>query len=60
MIFSIGDPISGYKLEERFETCEDAEIVALEASIDEDTLWGVWDEDDGELVSLVFGQRVFS
>jgi len=57
-MYSIGLPLIGKKEEERFEELEDAEIAALEASID-DSLWGVWDEDDGELVSLAFGQRVF-
>jgi hypothetical protein len=58
-MFSIGNPITGNKKEDRFEELEDAEIAALEHSID-DALWGVWDEEDGELVSLAFGQRVFN
>jgi hypothetical protein len=58
MAYSIGNPLTGEKQEEQFEELEDAEIAALEASID-DALWGVWDEDDGELVSLAFGQRIF-
>lgn len=57
-MYSIGNPLTGHKEPERYEECEDAEIAALEASID-DALWGVWDEDDGELVSLALGQRVF-
>lgn len=48
MAYSIGNPLTGEKQEEQFEELEDAEIAALEASID-DALWGVWDEDDGEL-----------
>jgi hypothetical protein len=59
MAYSIGNPITGNKEEERFEELDDAEIAALEASID-DALWGVWDEDDGELMSLAFGQKVFN
>lgn len=58
-MYTIGNPLTGKKEEKRFEELEDAEIAALEASID-DALWGVWDEDDGELVSLAFGQRVFN
>lgn len=58
MAYSIGNPLNGEKQEEQFEELEDAEIAALEASVD-DGLWGIWDEDDGELVSLAFGQRVF-
>lgn len=59
MAYSIGNPITGEKQEDRFEELEDAEVAALEASID-DSLWGVWDEDDGELISLAFGQKVFN
>ncbi len=57
-MYSIGNPLTGEKQEERFEELEDAEVAVLEASID-DSLWGVWDEDDGELVSLAFQQKVF-
>jgi hypothetical protein len=59
MMYSIGNPMTGAKEEERFEELEDAEVAALEASID-DALWGVWDEDDGELVPLAFQQKVFN
>ena len=59
MTYLIGNPITGEKQEDQFEELEDAEIAALEASID-DSLWGVWDEDDGELVSLAFGLKVFN
>jgi hypothetical protein len=58
MTYRIGYPLTGEKEPEEYEDLEDAEIAALKASID-DALWGVWDEDDGELVSLAFGQRVF-
>jgi hypothetical protein len=58
MTYRIGNPLTGAKEPEEYEELEDAEIAAIQASID-DGLWGVWDEDDGELVSLAFGQRVF-
>jgi hypothetical protein len=58
-MYSIVNPFTGEKQEERFEELEDAEIAALKASID-DSLYGVWDEDDQELVSLAFGQKVFN
>lgn len=58
MAFIIGSPLTGTKEPERYKELEDAEIAALEASID-DSLWGVWDEEDGELVSLAFEQKVF-
>lgn len=41
MAYSIGNPLTGEKQEAQFEELEDAEIAALEKSID-DSLWGVW------------------
>lgn len=58
MTYVIGNPLTNTLEPEHYEELEDAEIAALEASID-DSLWGVWDEDDGELVSLALGQKVF-
>lgn len=59
MTYSIGNPITGSKEPENFEELDDAETAAVEASID-DSLWGVWDNDDGELVSLAFCKRLFN
>lgn len=58
-MYSIGNPLTGHKEKVRFDDIEDAEIAALEASID-DALSGVWDEDNGELVSLAYQQRIFN
>lgn len=58
MIFSIGDPETGKRTDMRYETVELADIAASEASVD-DHVWAVWNEDDEELVSLVFQERVF-
>jgi hypothetical protein len=57
-MYSIGDPITGKKTDERFEICEDADIAAIEASVD-GRVWATWSEEDGEIISLVFQQRVF-
>lgn len=58
-MFSIGDPFTGKRTDIRFEKLEDAEIAAILASVD-DHVWAVWDEDDGELVSLAFQERIFN
>jgi hypothetical protein len=58
MMYAIGNPINGQKEPEQYEELEDAEVAALNASIDDAR--GVWDEDDGELVSLALGQKVFN
>lgn len=57
-MYSIGDPITKIKAVKQFETCEEADIAAIEASVD-GCIWAVWSEEDGEIISLVFGQRVF-
>lgn len=57
-MYSIGDPFTGKRTDMRYKNQEDADIAAIEASVD-DHVWAVWDEDDGELVALVFQERVF-
>lgn len=57
-MYSIGDPFTGKRTDVRYETLEEAEIAALLASVD-DKVWAVWDEDDGELVSLAFEECIF-
>lgn len=57
-MFSIGDPFTGKRTDVRYETQELADIAAIEASID-DHVWGIWDEDDEELVALAFQERLF-
>jgi hypothetical protein len=57
-MFSIGNPNNPTKDDARFEDQEDAEIAAIEASID-DSVWAVWDE-NGEVVALAFGRVIFN
>ncbi len=57
-MYSIGDPFTGKRTDMRYEALEEAEIAALLASVD-GKVWAVWDEDDGELVSLAFEERIF-
>lgn len=44
---------------EFFDEIEDAEEYAINESID-DSVYGVWENQEGELVSIVYQQRVFS
>jgi hypothetical protein len=46
----VGDP--------EFEADHDAEIAAIEMSLDDD-VYGVWDKENGELISIVYQQQVF-
>jgi hypothetical protein len=57
-MFGIGDPVTGKLNNVIYETHEQADIAAIEASID-DHIWGVWDMEGEEWVSLVFQERVF-
>lgn len=58
MTYSIGDPHIGKRTDMLYEDQESADIAAIEASVD-NHIWAIWDEDDGELVALVFQERVF-
>ncbi len=58
-MYSIGDPENPQPNDKRFETAEAAEVAAVEASVD-DHVWAVWHDEDGELLSLVFNQQVFT
>jgi len=44
---------------EFFDEIEDAEERAINESVD-DSVYGVWENESGELVSIVYQQRVFS
>lgn len=44
---------------EIFDDLEDAEVQAIQNSIDDDA-WGVWDEYTGELLSIAYGSRIYS
>lgn len=55
--YGIGNPESGVRTA-YFDTVEAADIAAIEASQD-GHVWAVWDETDGELMSLVFQEKVF-
>jgi hypothetical protein len=57
--FKIGNPLTGFKEDETYEEVEDAEEAAINASID-DSLWGVWDEETKDWLSLVFMQTLYS
>lgn len=45
--------------DERFETQEEAEIAAINLSFN-DSVIAVWDEDDDQIVALVYQQTVYS
>jgi hypothetical protein len=63
-MFAIGDPETE-KIDSHYESCEAAEVAAVEKSID-DHIWAVWEDEGTEnnpaliLVSLVFRQQVFT
>lgn len=44
---------------EQFDELEDAEEAAIENSID-DGIWGVWNIESRELVSIAYAQELFS
>ena len=58
MTYSIGDPTNPKRTDERYDTAESAEIAAIEASSN-GHVWAVWDDDDGELLSLILDYQVF-
>ena len=58
-MFSIGDPCNAKKDDARFDNQQDAEVAAVEASID-DSVWAVWDDEDGEVVALAFARVIFN
>lgn len=58
MDYSIGDPVTQIKTPERYATCEEADIAAIEASKD-GKVWAVFSEEDGGIISLVFAEQVF-
>lgn len=58
-MFSVGVLIHPSKDDERFEELEDAEEAAIKASIDDD-VWGVWEDDGGELQSIAYQCQIFS
>lgn len=63
-MFAIGDPETE-KIDSRYESLEEAEVAAVDKSVD-DCIWAVW-EDEGTvndpaliLVSLVYRQQIFT
>lgn len=58
-MFSIGNPNNPTKDDPRFDEQEDAEVAAIEVSVD-DGVWAVWDDEDGEVVALAFGRVIFN
>ena len=57
-MFTIGSPTNPKDGDECYDTAENAEDAAIMASYD-DSVWAVRDE-DGEILSLVFAQQVFT
>lgn len=63
-MYAIGDPETE-AIDSEYESCEAAEVAAIEKSID-DHIWAVWANEGSEnnpsllLVSLVFHQQVFT
>lgn len=58
-MYSIGDPNDPTDDDPKFDTIAAAEIAAIEASWN-DSVHAVWDDETGEVMSLVFQQQVFS
>lgn len=58
MKYSIGHLMMPSKDDKQFDSLEDAEVKALEESFD-DGIWAVWDNEYGELLSIVYQQEVF-
>jgi hypothetical protein len=57
--YSIGDLENPQPDDTRFDTREEAERAAIQCSYN-DMPWGVWFDEDGELLSIVYGQTVYS
>ena len=58
-MYSIGDPENPTYADDIFETAEAAEVAAIEKSID-GHIWCVRHNENGEVLSLIFQQQVFT
>ena len=58
MTYSIGDLERPKRTDRRFEDVEEAEIAAIEASID-DGIWAVWDDNDRQVLAIVYQQDIY-
>lgn len=47
------------KEDEQFSSLENAEVVAITNSMD-DGVWGVWNVEDGSLVSIAYQSQIYS
>jgi len=59
MSYSIGDPRDPKDSDPRFETEDQAYQAAMRASSLDDCVWAVWDDDNGDLLMLVFDQQAY-
>jgi len=58
-MFSAGHLINPQPGDQRFEKIDDAVNAAISGSNDDD-VWAVWEDDSGEVLSVVYQQHVFS
>jgi hypothetical protein len=58
-MYSIGDPTMPKPEDRRFGDLESAEDAVVEAAID-DSVWAVWDDENGEVLALAFGGVLFT
>ena len=58
-MFSAGHLINPQPGDQRFEKIDDAVNAAINGSNDDD-VWAVWEDDSGQVLSVVYQQHVFS
>jgi hypothetical protein len=57
--YSVGDLEYSRQEDPHFSTQEEAEVHAIEISDDHQGPLGVWRDDDGELISIVFNRHMW-
>lgn len=57
-LYSIGRLESPSLDDAQYETVQEAEIAAIEASID-DGVWAVWENDSGDVLAIVYQSEVY-
>lgn len=58
MTYSIGDPQNPVESDKHYEDYDEAEEEAKQASID-DSIWCVWNDDDGAIECIVYQGIVY-
>lgn len=58
-MYSVGLLLRPSNDDQVFEEVEDAEVAAIQSSIDDD-VWAVRDDNDSEIQSVVYQRQVFS